>query len=172
MKVTHQLEKMEPMVLDLVENVEGEDWHKAPDGKWSVAQIVGHLSIGLGLVASAFEKRADKEGMERRATPEQSLLRHMVLGQGELPIGASAPMSSLPLDRPVPEEVMADYRMGIERLSRLASEWPEERQGEVFVEHPMFGDFNLPEWVRFHFLHSRHHGVQIKERLEWIEKNQ
>ena len=172
MKVTHQLEKMEPMILDLVRAVEGDDWHKAPEGKWSIAQIVGHLSIGVGLVASAFEKRVDKEGMERRATPEQSLLRHMVLGQGELPTGASAPVSSMPLDKPNPEEVMADYRMGIERLWRMADEWPVERQSEVFVEHPMFGDFNLPEWVRFHFLHSKHHGVQIEERLEWILENQ
>lgn len=172
MKVTRQLEKMEPMVLDLVKDVKEDDWHRAPDGKWSVAQIVGHLSIGIGLVAGAFEKRSEKKGMERRATPEQSLLRHMVLGQGELPTGASAPVSSLPLDRPVPEEVMADYRMGIERLRRMAEEWPEERQSEVFVAHPMFGDFNLPEWVRFHFLHSKHHGVQIQERLEWIKKNQ
>jgi hypothetical protein len=172
MKVTHQLEQMEPMILELVRGVEGEDWHKSPDGKWSIAQIVGHLSIGVGLVARAFENRFDKEGMERRATPEQSLLRHMVLGQGELPTGASAPVSSMPLDKPNPEEVMADYRMGIERLWRMADEWPVERQAEVFVEHPMFGDFNLPEWVRFHFLHSKHHGEQIEKRLEWIMENQ
>ena len=62
--------------------------------------------------------------------------------------------------------------MGIERLWRMADEWPVERQAEVFVEHPMFGDFNLPEWVRFHFLHSKHHGEQIEERLEWIMENQ
>ena len=96
MKVTHQLEAMEPMVLDLLKDVEGEDWHRRPEGKWSLAQIMGHLAIGVDLVATWFEKRAGVKHMERRATPEQALLRHMVLGRGEMPEGAAAPRSPPP----------------------------------------------------------------------------
>jgi hypothetical protein len=29
---------------------------------------------------------------------------------------------------------------------------------------------NLPEWVRFHYVHCRHHTRQIRERLRWLRK--
>jgi hypothetical protein len=34
----------------------------------------------------------------------------------------------------------------------------------------MLGDLNLPEWVRFHFLHCRHHAGEISDRLKWLGK--
>ena len=162
---------MEGLVLEPVRDVKGDDWHRAPDSNWSLSQIVSHLAIGVDLVATAFEDRLENRPMERRATPKQGLLRHLVLGVGKLPEGFEAPTVAAPPDRPDPDEVVAQFRMGVERLGTLTTQLSEERQTELFVKHPIFGDFNLPEWVRFHYLHCRHHKKQIKRRLEWLEKN-
>jgi hypothetical protein len=53
--------------------------------------------------------------------------------------------------------VAAQFRVGVERLATMVDTWPEQRQLEVFVRHPIAGDLNLPEWVRFHYVHCRHH---------------
>lgn len=170
MKVTRQLSRLEPMILDPVRELKGDGWHRAPRGKWSLAQIVSHLAIGLDGVAAAFEPRAQKFGMIRRATPGQHLLRHLVLGLGKFPPGREAPEKSRPADRPDPEAAVAQFRMGVERTTSLVAQWPRGRQVEVFVKHPVFGDLNLPEWVRFHFVHCRHHARQIEARLKWLAK--
>jgi hypothetical protein len=53
--------------------------------------------------------------------------------------------------------VAAQFGVGVERLATMVDTWPEQRQLEVFVRHPIAGDLNLPEWVRFHYVHCRHH---------------
>ncbi len=169
MKVRRQLQGMEEMILTPVKQLDGEDWHRAPDGKWSVAQIVDHVAIGVELVSGSFEKRAASNTMSRRATPKQSLLRHLVLAMGQIPRGRQSPEIALPGERPNPELVTASFRMGVERLATLATTWPEEKKVGIYVRHPLLGDLNLPEWIRFHFLHCRHHAAQIEDRLHWLK---
>jgi hypothetical protein len=52
----------------------------------------------------------------------------------------------------------------------MVETWPERRQVEVFVKHPLLGDLNLPEWARFHYVHARHHARQIRSRLRYIAR--
>ncbi len=172
MKVRHQLERLDTLVLEPLNGVTGADWHRAPNGKWSVCQILQHLAMGVDLVATAFEQRADKPLMKRRATPHQTILRHLLLGVGKIPSGAQSPERVKPHEEPDPEQVMAQFRMGVERLAVLSETWPESRQLERFVRHPIVGDLNLPEWVRFHYVHCRHHAKQIGARLEWLNGRQ
>ncbi len=167
-KVRRQLGRLEPMILDPLRSVNDNEWHRAPDGKWTIAQILSHLAVGVDLVGVTFEARAGKENMERRATPKQSLLRHLLLGVGRIPLGLKSPKVVTPGERPEPEEIQAQFRMGVERIERILDEWPEEKQVAVFVAHPIMGDLNLPEWIRFHFVHCRHHSIQIRERLRWL----
>ncbi len=171
MRVSRQLSRLEPMVLHGVRNVKDGDWHRAPKGKWSLAQIVGHLAASVDLVATAFERRAEKEGMTRSATPKQQLLRHVVLGVGSLPAGRKTPEQVMPADRPDPEAVKAQFRVGVERLSAMVESWPQERQTSVFVAHPVLGDLNLPEWVRFFYVHCRHYERQLRTRRRWLSRS-
>ena len=168
MKVRRQLAALEPLILGPLNGLEGDDWHAAPPHKWSVGQIVDHLATSLDLVAGAFEDRADKVGMVRRSTPRQALFRHLVLSAGRLPKGRKTPPQARPADRPDPELITAEFRMGVERIARLTEEWPADRQAAVFVAHPVLGDLNLPEWVRFHYVHCKHHAHQLEVRLRWL----
>ena len=167
MKGRHQLASLEPIVLGPLRGIAPEDWHRAPKGKWSVAQIVAHLATGVDLSSSAFEQRKEKFGMLRRSNPGQAVLRHLLLTIGRFPPGRKAGDTTQPPERPDAELVSAQFRMGVERFTKMINAWPEGRQLEVFVKHPYLGDLNLPEWVRFHYVHARHHAKQIADRLNW-----
>ncbi len=169
MKVIRQLDSIEPIVLDPLKGVAERDWCSAPEGKWSLAQIIEHLAIAFDLVATGFAAVPDGQAQERNATPAQSVLRHALLGSGELPEDMKAPDISHPSDDPEPELVVARFRMGIEQTRTLIEDWPEERQVATFLRHPVLGDLNLPEWVRFHFVHCSLHSRQIEKRLENVQ---
>ena len=168
MKVTHQLSRLEPIVLNPLHGVSDEHWRRPRDGQWSLAQIVEHLAISIDVVAAGFEGCADGECGQRHATPEQALMRHVLLGAGEFPKGMRAPDYSLPSDDPNPELAQANFRMAIERTRALVEDWPEEKQISRFLRHPAIGDLNLPEWVRFHYVHCSLHARQINKWLKWL----
>jgi hypothetical protein len=166
-KGKHQLAAMDDMVLGPLHGISGDDWHRSPNGKWSVAQIVAHLAAGVDQSSVTLEKRREKFGMIRRSNPGQAVLRHLLLTLGKFPPGRKAREGTFPPARPEPDIVSAQFRMGVERFTKMINEWPQSRQLEVFVKHPYLGDLNVPEWVRFHFVHARHHAKQIADRLKW-----
>ncbi|MBI4421905.1 MAG: DUF1569 domain-containing protein [Gemmatimonadetes bacterium] len=170
MKVRRQLAALEPMVLGPLHGIGGDTWHRAPRGKWSITQIIAHLGMGIDLSSATFERRGEKQGMIRRSSPGQAVLRHLLLGLGRYPPGRKAPESTAPPEHPDPDLITAQFRMGVERFGTLIETWPEERQLQVFVKHPLLGDLNLPEWVRFHYVHCRHHARQIRDRLKWMKR--
>ncbi|HWP38594.1 MAG TPA: DinB family protein [Gemmatimonadales bacterium] len=168
MKVQRQLAALEPLILGPVRGVNGEDWHRRVPGKWSLAQIIRHVAIGVDYSATTFEGRAARTDMRRRSTPGQAIMRHLILGLGKFPKGREAPAGSVPEDRPDAEAAVAQVRMGIARFEALVETWPQERWTRIFVKHPVLGDLNLPEWIRFHYVHCRHHSRQIQARLRWL----
>ena len=170
MKVLRQLSRLEPIVLEALEHLADDDWRRAPEGKWTLAQIVEHLAIALDLVAEGFRALENEQQMTRQATPAQSVMRHALLGQGELPEGIKAPDISLPSESPEVDLVVARFRMGLEQTRALVESWPEDKQIGIFVRHPVLGDLNLPEWVRFHYVHCCLHARQIEKRLSWLRQ--
>jgi hypothetical protein len=170
MKVTRQLAALESMILTPLEGVQQGAWHRAPAGRWSVAQVLSHLALGLDAVVQKLEERKDRTDLNRRASPKQHLLRHLVLGIGRIPHGRRHVEGTEPGDRPDPELVTAEFRMAIRRLETLCETLPPEQQQRVFLRHPVLGDLNLPEWVRFFYVHNRHHADQIRVRLRWLDR--
>ena len=71
MKVRRQLAALEPMILEPLHGVKGDDWHRAPTGRWSIAQVLSHLAIGIDAVGLKLEERGCKflsisSGMENK----------------------------------------------------------------------------------------------------------
>jgi hypothetical protein len=170
MKVRRQLDAIEPMVFGPLHGIKPEDWHRAPKGKWSIAQIVAHLAVGVDRSSVVLEQRKDNAGMVRRTNPGQAVLRHFLLLLGQFPIKLKSPESTTPPDKPDADLVAAQYRMALERFATLDSSWSDKQKREIFVQHPRMGDLTLPEWIRFHYLHARHHAKQIHDRLKWMKK--
>src|SRR2546428_8691789 len=77
------------------------DWHRAPPGKWSPAQIVQHLAIGIDGSARTFESRRAHAPMRRRPRTVRERLAYLVILQlGWYPTGFQSPAAVLTVERP------------------------------------------------------------------------
>jgi hypothetical protein len=170
MKVRRQLDALEQMILGPLQGLSDGQWHDAPAGRWTIAQILHHLAIGMDAVVQKLEGRQQRTDLVRRATAQQQLMRHLLLGVGRIPPGRKTPAATRPDDKPDPKLATAQYRMAVARLTALAEALPPERQARLYVRHPYVGDLNLPEWVRFFYVHNRHHARQIAVRLRWLRR--
>lgn len=142
------------------------DWHRAPPGKWTAAQIVHHLAISIDGSGRLFEERRGKPPMRRRPRSVRQRLGQVVyLDVGWIPSGRRAPAATEPAQRPDAGAVEQQLRDGVARFLALARELLPARQDDLFVKHPAFGDLTLPEWLRFHVRHCAHHATQIRALL-------
>jgi hypothetical protein len=142
------------------------DWHRAPAGKWTSAQIVHHLAISLEASGRTFEARRAKPPMHRRRRTARELIGYiLVLGFGRTMPGREAPEAVRPAERPEPRAVERQLREGVERFLALERTLLRDRRSDLFVKNPALGDLTLPEWLRFHVWHCAHHARQIRARL-------
>src|SRR3989441_8163923 len=93
------------------------DWHRAPPGKWSPAQIVQHLAIGIDGTARTFASRRAHAPMRRRPrTVREWLASAVILRVGWYPTGFQSPAAVRPAERPDRAAVERPFR---ERLARV-----------------------------------------------------
>jgi len=142
------------------------DWHRAPPGKWTPAQIVQHLALALETSGRTFEERRGKPPMRRRPRTGQEWLGYvLVMRVGWILPGRRAPSLTRPTDRPDPGAVERQLVDGVARFLALERELLPSRRDDLFVKNPALGDLTLPEWLRFHIRHCAHHAGQIRARL-------
>jgi hypothetical protein len=170
MKIRRQLEALEPMILTRLHGVSGDDWHAAPLGRRSLAQILHHVAVSTDAAVETLERQRERAGPQRRATARQHLMRHVLLGVGRFPPGGTALKGHPAEERPDPELAKAQLRMAVQRLAALAEALPPERQERLFVPHPLIGDLNFPEWIRYLYIQNRHHAHQMTVRMRWLQR--
>lgn len=159
------LSSLPDLVLGPLAGKSDADWYRAPAGKWNAAQIVEHLSISLEGSGLGFDSRRNKPPMERRPrTGGERLASFLILRVGWFPPGREAPAGSRPAGQVDRRYAEAHFREGVERFDRIAPELLITRPRDLFVKHPRLGDLTLPEWMRFHLIHCRHHARQIRAR--------
>ncbi|MGH7322489.1 MAG: DUF1569 domain-containing protein [Candidatus Rokuibacteriota bacterium] len=142
------------------------DWQRAPAGKWTPAQIVEHLAIGLTWSAEKFEQRRAHAPMVRRPRSVlQQLASFVMLGLQWYPQGFKAPEGSRPGEGVTRGAAEAHFRTGFAKWEELQRLLLPARRADLFVKHPRLGDLTMQEWIRFHVVHARHHARQIRERL-------
>src|SRR5256714_5965141 len=105
------------------------DWHRAPPGKWSPAQIVHHLAISVDGSGRAFQERRAKPPMRRRPRPvRQRLAPPLYLALGGVPSGPPPPPATEPPRRPAARAVGRHLRGGGARVLRPATQLPPARR--------------------------------------------
>jgi hypothetical protein len=142
------------------------EWQRGPAGKWTPAQIVEHLAIGLEWSADKFRARRGHAPMERRpGTPAEKIAKFLVMGLRWFPPGRKAPQGSVPAPQVAGATAEAHFLASVAAWEQLERELLPGRRSDLFVKHPRLGDLTLEEWMRFHGVHARHHARQIKHRL-------
>jgi len=136
-----------------------------PEGKWSAAGILEHLSITYGGTALLM-RRCLGEGKPLGSAPtlKQRLAVMLVTGWGYFPTGRPAPDFSMP--RGLNGETA--LRTILENLAAMDAKLAEceQRFGSAvkIADHPVLGPLTVLQWRRFHLVHTKHHMKQI-ERL-------
>ena len=160
------LGELPDLVLGPLRGRSDADWQRAPAGKWTPAQIVEHLALGLNLSAETFHKRRNHAPMSRRRrTPAEHVARFFAFGLQWFPPGRKAPERTMPPPQIERATAEAHFLEGIEAWDQVDRALLPERRSNLFVKHPRMGDLTVEEWMRFHVIHARHHARQIRERI-------
>jgi hypothetical protein len=160
------LSELPALVLGPLEGRPDAAWEQGPAGKWTPAQIVDHLAIGLESSAARFLERGSKPPMKRRRrTPVEWLSKLVILGLRWYPTGRKAPEGTVPASAIGRAAAEARFRKGLALWEQAAATLLPARRHDLFVKHPVLGDLTMEEWMAFHVLHSRHHARQIRERV-------
>ena len=161
-----KIARLEEVVLGPLRGRSDADWESSAHGKWSPAQIVEHLALGLEWSARKFAERRAHAPMARRPRrPAEHVAWFLILGLRWFPAGRKAPEKTVPGAGITRAEAERHFRDGLEAWDRIARELLPARGTDLFVRHPRLGDLNMEEWIRFHGIHARHHARQIRERL-------
>lgn len=139
----------------------------APQGKWSPAQVLEHLAKAFGGSAKAFEMQIEAGELQplRKLTMKERAGIFLLLSLGYFPEGRKAPERTVPSDNP---EGFATLRRTLENLDRAgrALDELEKKYGarDTVFTHPILGPLTVPQWRKFHFVHTRHHMKQVIAR--------
>jgi len=161
------LGELSDLVLGPLRGRPDSDWGRGPAGKWTAAQIVEHLALGITLSAETFLARRYHAPMRRRRrSPAQQIATFFIFGLRWFPPGRKAPERTMPpaqLARAVAE---SHFLAGLDLWDQVDRALLPERRTDLFVKHPRMGDLTVEEWMRFHVIHARHHARQIRQRLD------
>ncbi|MDP9263916.1 MAG: DinB family protein [Acidobacteriota bacterium] len=133
-----------------------------PEGKWSAAGILEHLSITFGGTARLMRKcMEDGKPMASAPTLKQRLAVMLVTGWGYFPTGRPAPEFARPKGLEG-EAALQSIRDNLAAMDQGLVEAEQRFGSEVKIaDHVVLGPLTIPQWRRFHLVHTRHHMKQI-----------
>jgi hypothetical protein len=138
---------------------------RAPDGRWSIGDVLEHLDrTYAGTIAGLERRLARGAPSRRRITWKQRLTRVAITRLGHFPTGITAPEAVRPVGRRMAELLaVIEPRLLVldQRLKDVARAFGTRTP---VLNHPMMGPFSVADWRRFHWVHTRHHLRQIEQR--------
>lgn len=140
-------------------------WH--PEGKWSSAGILEHLSLAYALTAERI-KPLLQQGLpeDRKRTFKERIGGVIVLRFGHIPAGRKAPQALSPKGMK-PAEARTCIEEKLSELDQSITQC-EERFGsrQIILVHPGLGPLTANGWRKFHCVHTLHHMKQIRKNRE------
>jgi hypothetical protein len=157
------LAQIEAMVNDATSGMTEEQLAWRPEGKWSTAQILEHLTKTYKGTSRGFEKAlAAGKSLATRATAWQHFARATVVTFGYFPPGRKSPELVVPGEDCKGEETLACLRAELAKLIEAQKIAEEKFAGRKIVDHPVMGPLTPEEWAKFHYVHAKHHMKQVK----------
>src|SRR5699024_7649053 len=144
-----------------VRDVHHEQFNQKPaEDEWSMKQILEHLYLMEGAIATNIEKQlaSGKEEEAKKRPIELSV---------DLTTKVDAPKEFQPSDDEASivemEEKLATSHQS---LQKIANEYIEATLAKKSMPHPAFGNMSLDQWVTFVGYHEDRHTKQIEEVKE------
>jgi hypothetical protein len=159
------LEAARDEIAHAVEGLTAAQIAREVPGRWSIAQILEHLTLAFTLNAAYLQKAlASGELRGRRPNLKARLIRMLMLDVDYFP-RAEAPEPTRPSGTIPPEQMMDAIRTALTRLDATLTR-VSERFGDsaLVANHPYFMGLTVPQWRKFHWRHAVHHMRQVKDR--------
>ncbi|HWR35494.1 MAG TPA: DUF1569 domain-containing protein [Clostridia bacterium] len=154
-------------ISEVTSGARPEQMGAAPNGKWSAAQILEHLSLTYSGTAKLFERLLASAEEPQVPTPtlKQRVAILLVTGIGYFPSGREAPERVRPREVYL-ETIIASTLANLRKMDSMLAQ-AEARWGDNYrvASHPVLGPLTIRQWRKFHSMHARHHVKQIRERL-------
>lgn len=134
-----------------------------PPGKWSAAEVLGHLTLTFISTAKLMRRHletarpaADRPNWKQRAA------RWGVIGAGLFPKGRPAPEFAVPKDV-VADDALPQFREALAVMDKALTQCEQQFGAAAPVaSHFAFGPLTVRQWRKFHWVHTRHHAKQIE----------
>lgn len=135
------------------------------EGRWSIGNILEHLTLAFSANASAIDKAlASGETRGRAPRMTQTLGRILVVDFGYFP-RVETPESTRPSSSIAPEQSLATVCDALTRLDASLARAAERFGDRARVaNHPYFAGMTVPQWRKFHWRHTAHHMRQVRDR--------
>jgi len=141
-------------------------WNVGPAGKWTAGQIVDHVATTTERYAEWFDaalvelKAGTLRGRGMR-WPHQALICAIVINAGKFPSGGRSPTPFVPADLPKRDQTMARLARAVTRHREIGRGLSAAERDRLWVANAIFGGLALPEAMRLHAVHARHHTRQV-----------
>ena len=133
-------------------------WH--PEGKWSSAQILEHLALAFGGTAKGMERALTGEITCPPRTMRNRLNTFVVVRIGYMPEGRQAPKGTVPGEGD-PQNAVSKILANVTAMDAAIAKVEQAKGSNTRLPHPILGPLTLPEWRKFHWVHTMHHMKQI-----------
>ena len=163
------LDQIRAALLTVTEGMTATEWSQHPEGKWSAAEVIEHLSLTYSRTALAMQRVLAADMPAATALKfKQRMGILWVVELGRFPEGREAPKQVRPSGSQDGGKVLAETLEHLIEMDTAISAC-EQRFGAALplVDHPILGALNARQWRKFHAIHARHHASQI-ERLRQL----
>ena len=161
------LERCLAIVLDATKDGGAECAVRHDPNKWSVVEVVEHLTRAYSGTAKGFERCLEKGApLATSLSFKQTLQQFALLNLGQFPEGRQAPKHILPSGEMDLHAVLNAVRRDLARLDDAATKTKQALGSGKMLDHPILGALTVDQWLKFHVVHSRHHAKQIARRRQ------
>lgn len=159
------LETCLTIVFDATRGGGAECGVRTDPNRWSVAEIVEHLTRAYSGTAKGFERCLEKgTSLASAASLAQGVRQFVVIDLGYFPQGRAAPKHIIPTGALDLTAVLEAVRRDLTRLDDAADRTRRALGAGKMLDHPILGPLTIEQWLKFHVVHSRHHAKQIRDR--------
>jgi Protein of unknown function (DUF1569) len=134
-------------------------WH--PEGKWSTAEILEHLTLTFVGTAKGMQRVA-QSGVNGsgKATFQQRVGVWVVTRLGYFPSGRKSPEMVEPKSCE-PATAVARIVEALTNMGGVLRDVENRFGSKAKIPHPILGPLTVKQWKKFHSVHTRHHMKQV-----------
>lgn len=159
----YDMEERRQKLIDYVSGIDDETAKKRLEGKWSILEVLEHLSLTEAFCTDHIKQTLEKETGEpaRKKKPIQLTLdrtNKVKAPEAQTPIGRFRTM----------DEALKHLAESRNRLNNVLQPFEQTVFEQRSLKHPVFGTMSIAQWLEFIGLHEMRHLEQITELEQQI----